>query len=423
MAERLFVKMPAEQDGVPTHAARYEWRVMSADGEWVGEVESGTLTALSETLVAARNETDLSVCLLISGSKVSVRRLPITDAEKRHMQNLLPYQLEEEVACDVEQLHFAYGTPSDDAVSVAYVDRQWFAELLQTFADADVDLDACLPEAQLLFCEPGACTLSLDDELVVHAGNGFAFSLDRALLEPGLHLLETLEPTFDTLTLIAPSEDQLQDLEQKLSDSQRDKVEHRFVRDAWGALNIEQGSMSLNTSATYLNLCAGEFAQRLPIGQWWLAWRKLAVFSAVVLAVFLLVNFLHVQQLKSAQAEMQKDIESAFRSVVPRGAMVDPLRQLKAKMKGLSTVAEGSESVWLISLVSPHLQAAGKVKLQGFQYNHERNELRLNVQAPTFNDIERLRAALDGGKVKSTLMNASAQAGVHSARIKVEKLR
>ncbi len=423
MAERLFVKMPAEDRDADMSSALYEWRTMNTAGEWLSEAERGTLASLTETVNEAKAQRELLVQVLISGSKVSVRRLPISAAEKRHMQNLLPYQLEDEVACDVEQLHFAYGVPVDGFVSVAYLDRQWFADVLQRFAEAGIEVDTCLPETQLLSCEAGACTLSLDNELAVNTAGGFAFSLDKTLVEPGLRLLDSLDPEPESLTLVAPSEEQLQELEQALSESQREKIEHRFQRDSWGAFNIVQGSMALNTRTAVLDLCSGQFARRLPIAQWWSLWRKLAIFAALVLAVFLLVNFLQVQQLKAAQAEMQKDIESAFRSVVPRGAMVDPLRQLKTKMKGLSSVAEGSDSVWLIARVTPHLQAAGKVKLQGFQYNHERNELRLNVQAPTFKDIERLRSVLDGGEVKSTLMNASAQAGVHSARIKVEKLR
>jgi len=156
---------------------------------------------------------------------------------------------------------------------------------------------------------------------------------------------------------------------------------------------------------------------------WWLMWRKVAFLGCVTLALFIVANFSQVQQLKSDQAIMQKDIEAAFRSVVPRGAMVDPLRQLKAKMKSEQGTAKGSDSVLLISLVAPVIASLPDVELQGIQYNHDRNELRFSVKAGSFKNIEALRNRLDGGNFKATLMSASAQGGVHSARLKIAKLR
>ena len=69
------------------------------------------------------------------------------------------------------------------------------------------------------------------------------------------------------------------------------------------------------------------------------------------------------------------------------------------------------------------IQSLPDVNLQGFQYNHDRNELRFNVKANAFKTIEALRNQLDGGRYKATLVNSSAQGGIHSARLKIEMLR
>ena len=179
----------------------------------------------------------------------------------------------------------------------------------------------------------------------------------------------------------------------------------------------------MSTAAPWLNLCVGEFSRRLPLTDWWNTWRKVTLLGAATLALFIVANFAQVQQLKSAQAVMQKDIEAAFRSVVPRGAMIDPLRQLKAKMKSEQGTVKGSDAILLMSLVAPVIDNLPDVALQGFQYNHDRNELRFSVKAGSFKNIEALRNRLDGGNYKATLMSASAQGGVHSARLKIDKLR
>ena len=167
----------------------------------------------------------------------------------------------------------------------------------------------------------------------------------------------------------------------------------------------------------------GDFGRRLPLAAWWSTWRTVTLLGATTLVLFIIANFAQVQQLKSAQAVMQKDIETAFRSVVPRGAMIDPLRQLKAKMKSEQGSAQGSDSILLMSLVAPVINSLPDVALQSFQYNHDRNELRFSVKAGSFKNIEVLRNRLDGGNFKATLMSASAQGSVHSARLKIDKLR
>jgi len=418
MAERIIIKIPGDFDPNKEAPVEFEWRSLNGSGEWEAEQEFSSLEQLQGDSLKEGAE----VWLMISGARVSSRTLPISAAERRHMQSLLPFQLEDDVACDVESLHFAFGTPKDGDVTMAYLDKQWFADTLHLFSEEGISINGCIPEPLLLPCDEKTCTLSLGSELLVRNGKGAAFSLDDSLADIGLKQLEEMEPMAESFTLIAPSDEALARLEEQMPEALREKVGQRYVRDFWGAFNVSSGTATLGVPAEWLNLCAGAFGRRLPILAWWGLWRKLAYFSLFVLAVFILTNVLEVQQLKSQQGVMQQDIEKAFRSVVPRGAMVDASRQLKAKMKSQQNVSQGSDALVFMSFVSPLLQAAPKVKLLGFQYNHDRNEMRLNVQAPSFNNIESVRNQLDKDGFQSTLMSSSAQGGVHSARIKIEKL-
>jgi len=418
MADRILVKIPSEGLFGDAEQELY-WRAIDARGEWLGEAERGTVAALAEAFANIKAE----VWLMVPGARVSTRSLPISAKEKRHMERLLPYQLEDDLACDVEALHFAFGVPANGTVTIAYVDKMWFRSVLEIFSEFSIELAGSTPEPLLLPCDEQSCTINQNEELMVHQADGTSFSVNSTLASMVLNSLGENLATNDSLTLVAGDDHALSDLESALPESLLQKVEHRFVRDGWGALNIHLGRATLGGSVPWLNLCVGDFSRRLPLMNWWHMWRKVALLGGVTLALFIVANFSQVQQLKSAQAIMQKDIETAFRSVVPRGAMVDPLRQLKAKMKSEQGTAKGSDSVLLISLVAPVIKSLPDVALQGIQYNHDRNELRFSVKASSFKNIEALRNRLDGGNFKATLMSASAQGGVHSARLKIAKLR
>jgi len=418
MADRILVKIPSE--GMLSNAEQeLSWRAIDARGEWLGEAEKGTVEVLAEAIANSKAE----LWLLVPGARVSTRPLPISAKEKRHMERLLPYQLEDDLACDVEVLHFAFGAVDKGTVTIAYVDKAWFRSVLEKFSEFSIEVAGSTPEPLLLPCDEQSCTISQNEELMVHQANGTSFSVNDTLASMVLNSLGENLAINASLTLVAGDDNALSDLESELPEDLLQKVEHRFVRDGWGALNIHLGRATLDASMPWLNLCVGEFSRRLPLMNWWHSWRKVALLGCVTLTLFIVANFSQVQQLKSAQAIMQKDIETAFRSVVPRGAMVDPLRQLKAKMKSEQGTAKGSDSVLLISLVAPVIESLPDVALQGIQYNHDRNELRFSVKASSFKNIEALRNRLDGGNFKATLMSASAQGGVHSARLKIAKLR
>jgi len=415
MAERILFKCVDPQGG---EATLYTWRVLSEIGEWRGDAGTGSLADLQAVI----GEQELGLWWLVSGARVSTRVLPVSAKEKRHMHKLLPYQLEDDLACEVERLHFAFAAARNDEVEVAYVDQAWFASQMATFESAGLVLAGALAEPWMLPTDNNSCTLSLFEDLQIRFSNGACFSVEAELRERVLNQLHESLPEDANLLLVAADDAGLDVLTQGLALELRERITHRYHRDNWGALNIHAERVPLQMKASqWFSLCQGTFSRRLPIANWLHQWRQVGIFAAVALVVFLTVNFLQVQQLKAEQAELQAGIESAFRSVVPRGAMVDPLRQLRTKLRGTQVVANNSESVALLAVVAPALDEAKSIKLQGLQYNHDRNELRLNVQAPAFNLIEALRNRLDGKGVTATLMSASAQNGVHSARLKIEK--
>ena len=61
-----------------------------------------------ERLRAALSERRGSICFAVPGADARLLTLPITPEEKKHLKQSLPFMLEEQVAEDIEELHFAH---------------------------------------------------------------------------------------------------------------------------------------------------------------------------------------------------------------------------------------------------------------------------------------------------------------------------
>src|SRR4051812_19362031 len=90
---------------------------------------SGNLDALKAVIGNASQQ----IWLLLPGAKVVTRKLEYSEKEKKHLRNLLPFQLEESVVCDVDELHVALGNPVAGEITLAYTDKQWLKTIFNQF--------------------------------------------------------------------------------------------------------------------------------------------------------------------------------------------------------------------------------------------------------------------------------------------------
>ena len=111
----------------------YCWGIVNDKGQWGEQPHKGDKAELLSSLQA----TQLPIVLVIPGEKVVTTRAAYNAAEKRHFRQLLPYQLEEQIIGDVEDLHFVIQTL--DALIVHLT--QWIHTLLA--AAKRLELSGC----------------------------------------------------------------------------------------------------------------------------------------------------------------------------------------------------------------------------------------------------------------------------------------
>jgi type II secretory pathway component PulL len=139
----------------------------------------------------------------------------------------------------------------------------------------------------------------------------------------------------------------------------------------------------------------------------------------LLLATWSLVTLLEIQQHRSQQRHTQAQIEMAFRSVVPRGVLVDAEKQLRNQLAGLDSDTDYTGPVALLARIAPLLENDAGIQLRGLTYNQRQRDIRLNFQAQSFSAIEQLLARLLQAGLQTELVHSSADGKAQQARFRI----
>lgn len=388
---------------------------------------SGTVEALAAAVQGNHHQ----VWLIVPGTKVVTREVEYTAKEKKHLRTLLPFQLEETVIGDVDRFHFALGSLDEGVVRVAYVEKAWFEQVFAQLAEINLDVTRCwsAPAALPLLppthtssevdapIEQDFWTLQLYEQVVmVRYAPELAFSVERAHLATALELLLTAEQRVDHLPGLLLRATSAQDLE-RLADSLPSALQSRVVE------RQQVNFWQLDYSGGSINLCQGEFSQRLPIERWWRSWRGVATLAAACFAVHIGIVLYQIQDFRTENTEIRRQIEAAYRQAVPQGVLIDAERQLAGLVREAQPLSQGGSVTNLLAKVLPPLAERSAITLRNIQYLGDNGELNMQLQASEYDAIENLRTTIEASGLRAELLGSSAQGNTHSARLKISQLR
>lgn len=411
----------------------YYWGIVDDKGQWQDSPSTGDKAALLSSL----ERIQLPIILVIPGEKVVVTRVNCRAAEKRHFLQLLPYQLEEHIVSDVENLHFATAPLTVGAIVVAYIDDLWFAEMLAEYRDRGFSVGRCVADFQLI--APAAdqwIIWSAGSRILCAHSSGLGFAAHRRLLQPLLaHLFnEAHAPQAHSQTAAAnnaaAADDQPQasaqnnaaDEIQLYSDS-KESLDHliQCLPDNVRAQAVEcPGEPPLDRLGRRgIDFCQGPYEHRLPLGHWWRSSRTGVFLAIAALAAFIAVNLLEVFQLTNQQQQIKQRIEQQYRRVVPQGAMADPVKQLQRRLGATDTTASNNSQVmYLLSVTAPAIKAQA-ITITTLAYHDKNKELRLNIEAKAFSAIESLRKQLQTDGLQAQLKRSHSADNSVRARLHI----
>jgi len=134
------------------------------------------------------------VCVLVPGADVLLAEPDVPVKAGAKLQQLLPYALEEHLADDIDDLHFAIGKRTGDSsrVPVAVVARALLDEWLAMLRASGIEPEAIYADSDLLPRNPGQAVVLLEEDAVfVRAPGASSVTLPADALAEALEIAQS----------------------------------------------------------------------------------------------------------------------------------------------------------------------------------------------------------------------------------------
>ena len=246
----------------------YSWVITGADGGRVGPVATGELAD------AAPTAKERPVVVVAPGSSVTLARPELPIKAGARLAQVVPYAMEESLAGEVENFHFAIGaTDADGSTQVAALRREEMRGWLDVLAAAGIQPQAIVPDTLCLPDNPGKTVAVIDSGLLlVRAPGSLPVALDA-------------EPLTEAFALAGlEGEDRHVQLYVSQDDWQHSREMIEALREVTGSLDLQilpDGALPLLAARAVrpetLSLMQGEFARRTGWRAEWQRWRVAAI--------------------------------------------------------------------------------------------------------------------------------------------------
>ncbi len=373
---------------------RASWIKTDVSGALQGEPQHGSL-ALAAPQAASRR-----VWIIVPASEVLLTEVNIPVKGQSKVLQAVPYALEERVAADVENLHFAAGPRRGNGqVSVAAVERRLMEQWHAALATHGIQADAMYADVEALPRTPGTATLVLDGaEALLRLSNDACVAIEA-------DNLELLIP--DALLGAAATSDQDETPVRLDVYGVRDELEQRsdwleLVRGQITSLEVRQladGPLSQMAAwivnAPGINLLQGDFSRRSDVVElFWRPWKVAASLLLALVIVMLVSQGARLWQLKRTEAQLDSAIEEVFLAAFPGVKTVrDPRSQLRQQLAMLGG-GDGSSSEFLPMLVAlgQVLKISSNTRIEGLSFRN--NTLDVQLSAPDVAVLDKIQKAV-----------------------------
>jgi general secretion pathway protein L len=379
MTETLVIRLRAADD------APASWLIVDGNGARSGPVQSGPI---ADALSLAQGRRTLVVLPAAEVTLAEPDLPPVRGASR--IAQAVPFALEEHLATDLENLHFAVGSrnPAVSATPVAIVSRSVLDRWQQQWDAAGIHPEAAYAESSLIPSAPNATVFALDEgTLHVKRPGAVAFALDAVALPAALDLaLAPATEGGEHVTFYAATAEY---------DANAEMIEGLRARTATLQVKLlPDGLLPLLAAqlptARPVNLLQGVYAPPSSFGSQLKQWRLPAALAAATLLVFVGVQGFKLWQLHQAEKRLDAEIAQTFQSILPGQPVVDP----RAQVQGVLARAGGGQGALLpaVSLLAQAIAQSPATRVEGMNYRAGVLELRL--VAPNVEALDGIRQAM-----------------------------
>ncbi len=403
MSETLVIRL------LPTHASTShstpaaQWLLVDTHGARLGAVLQGSLQE------AAGLASGRKVIVLVTGTEalhVEPVLPPLKGGAK--LSQIVPYALEDQLASDVDALHFAVGKPEGrPGTPVIVVSHDAMQAWIFALRDAGLHADALYTDSsQLPLTEHGATLLIDAGRVSVRSADAPVTTLDVAPLADALQMLLPADADAPLTLYVTEAE---YDQEQPVIDALRERmhdVQIKLLPDGvlpLLALQATQGGAHGN-----INLLQGVYTPRTNMRSNLQPWRYAAVLFIGLVAIHVAVKAIELRSLSKQDALLDQQIAQTYAQGMPGAPAVpaaEARRTFESRLLQMQNSNAGSGLMLSLSTLTDAVKKTPDLQLDTISYRD--NSVSLQLQAPTVDALEQIRQQAQSRGVSAEIQAAN----------------
>jgi general secretion pathway protein L len=397
-----------------------QWLVCNDDGQVIVNAVAGEL-AQATAMSAGRR---VAVIVPATETLATDSDAPARSASK--LAQVVPFALEERVADEIENLHFAIGERSEAGarVPVVVVQRARIEGWLTELRAAGLSPAAIYSAASLLPSMPGQMIALLDgDSLVLRIGDA------PPLVLPVLSISDAFEMAFATQQsgvaglepaplglLLYAGHDEWQ-AHQNAIDALRDRFTHVKVQ------LLPAGPISVLAPAAAagdaVNLLQGALAVSSPVEMRWRSWRIAAMLAGALVLLHIGGRYFELSRLEKNETALDSSIEDAFRVAMPGQQNATNARRRVEQR--LAEVGNGGGGTLLpaLSALATARSAAPAATIEGITFRD--GTIQLRISAPDAASLDAIGQQLRAARWQADILGGSANGDAYRGSMQIKK--
>ncbi len=362
---------------------------------------------LSEAAEAAQGTRPL---IAVGSNVITLTRVQVPAGASKRARAAVPFALEEQLADDVEDLHFSIGPAgSDNHFPVAVIARNVMQKLVDDLEEAGIKPLQIIPDVMFL---PQGDTdewqvLQTDNHVLIRQGS-FAgmwcpsssaeIILQRLLREAGV------DGPAQIAFYMTPGQF-LPDVSTLV-----EQVE----------VNNSSEALLRGLKAHHINLLQGEFNQSKELDKLWKPWRVPAALAAGLLVLSVGANVLENGRLQEQENAQRAEMESLLKDTFPDVKRVrDPIARMRSELRKLKSGDAEGKLLTLVAALSEAVKAAPSATMNSVNFRNGRADV--DMKTDSLQSLDKIKQALDATKgVKASIKSANQRDGSVHGRLLIE---
>lgn len=376
---------------------------------WARQEADGTLTTGAGSLAEAAAQVEgHRLQVLVPGEEVLLTRVELPPGNRKQLLAAIPYALEESLAAEIEDQHFARGTGVEQGrPAVAVIARERLEFWLDLLRTEGLEPSFMTPETLALPWTPGRRTLLL--------------TAGRALVRSGDQEGYTLES--DSLAFLANAGESGLELYRQDSETKLPvELVARVMIDEPAPDPAVLWAVGLEEKKA-VNLLQGAYNPNAHWEKHWRQWRLPALLLLALIMVGGADGLREFFQLRGYDQHLRAEVEEVYRRSFPAAQrVVKPRAQMEHQLQTMRGDAAGYAGLGFLALLdraTPTLAAAGGLQLRGLRYRE--GELDLEIEIADLQGLDGLKKELERQGMAVEIRAATSREAVVQARLQVKE--